>query len=76
MLKIKNLMLELYMAEKSIRKSIRRRPCEDAVSRQAVLDKAYAYGNGLEPEGYCVEVEDIQALPSVVPTRKKGSDTE
>jgi len=42
-------------------------PCEDVVSRQAVLDNAYAYGNGLEPEGYCVNVEDIQALPSVTP---------
>lgn len=44
----------------------------DLISRQAVLDKAYAYGNGSEPEGYCVEVEDIQALPPVVPTHKKG----
>jgi hypothetical protein len=41
---------------------------EDCVSRQAVLDKAYAYGSGLEPEGYCVDVEDIQALPPVTPT--------
>lgn len=37
----------------------------DFISRQAALDKAYAYGYGLEPEGFCVEVEDIQALPSV-----------
>lgn len=42
-------------------------PCEDAVSREAVLDKAYAYGNGLEPDGFCVDVEDIQALPPVTP---------
>jgi len=41
---------------------------DDLISRQAVLDKAYAYGNGLEPEGYCVNVEDIQALPPVTPT--------
>ena len=40
---------------------------QDAVSRQAVLDKAYAYGNGYEPDGFCVDVEDIQALPSVQP---------
>lgn len=38
---------------------------KDAVSRQAVLDKAYAYGSGYEPDGFCVDVEDIQALPSV-----------
>ena len=37
---------------------------DDYISRQEVLDKAYAYGNRLEPEGYCVEVEDIQTLPA------------
>ena len=47
-------------------------PCEDCVSRQAVLDKAYAYGNGLEPVGYCVNVEDIQALPPIQPKVKVG----
>ena len=44
----------------------------DCISRQAVLEQAYAYGNGLEPDGYCVNVEDIQALPSVTPIRPKG----
>lgn len=47
--------------------ALKQAPCEDCVSRQAVLDNAYAYGNGLEPEGYCVNVEDIQALPPVTP---------
>lgn len=42
-------------------------PCDDAISRQEVLNNAYAYGNGLEPDGYCVNVEDIQALPPVTP---------
>lgn len=53
-------------------KALEQEPCEDTISRQAVLDNAYAYGNGLEPEGYCVNIEDIQALPPVTPTRKKG----
>ena len=53
-------------------KALEQEPSEDAVSRKALLDKAYAYGNGLEPEGYCVDVEDIKAIPSVAPTRKKG----
>ena len=45
----------------------------DCISRQAVLEQAYAYGNGLEPDGYCVNVEDIQALPSVTPQEpRKG----
>lgn len=50
----------------------KQQPCDDCISRQAVLDNAYAYGNGLEPEGYCVNVEDILALPSVTPQPKVG----
>lgn len=52
-------------------KALKQEPCGDAISRQAVLDKAYAYGNGLEPEGYCVDVDDIQALPPVTPQPKQ-----
>ena len=51
-------------------KALEQKPSVDAVSRQAVLNEAYAYGNGLEPDGYCVNVEDIQALPPVTPTQK------
>lgn len=40
---------------------------DDLISRQAVLDMAHAYGNGYEPEGFCVEVEDIQSLPPAQP---------
>lgn len=53
-------------------RKLEQEPCEDVISRQAVLDNAYAYGNGLEPEGYCVNVEDIQALLPVTPTQKTG----
>ena len=56
----------------TIIKALEQEPCDDCVSRQAVLDKAYAYGNGLEPEGYCVNVEDIQALPPIQPKAKVG----
>ena len=51
-------------------KALEQKPSVDAVSRQAVLNEAYAYGNGLEPDGYCVNVEDMQALPPVTPTQK------
>lgn len=47
-------------------------PCEDCISRQAALNESYAYGYGLEPEGYCVDVEDILALPPATPKRKVG----
>lgn len=53
---------------KDYKRLLEQQPCEDCVSREAVLDNAYAYGNGLEPEGYCVNVEDIQALPPATPT--------
>ena len=59
-------------ALKAAIQALEQQPCEDCISRQAVLDNAYAYGNGLEPEGYCVNVEDIQALPPVTPLRPKG----
>lgn len=57
-------------------KSLEQEPCEDCVSREAVQDKAYAYGYGLEPEGYCVDVANIQSLPSVTPTRKAHNNNE
>lgn len=50
-------------------------PCEDAVSRQAVLDMATV----IETDDYSgneimkvVDTDDIKALPSVAPARKKG----
>lgn len=50
-------------------------PCEDAVSRQAVLDMASV----IETDDYSgneilkvVDVDDIKALPSVTPAPKKG----
>jgi predicted RNA-binding Zn-ribbon protein involved in translation (DUF1610 family) len=79
--------LEIFRFKKMLRKEDRKRfqeliddykrllerePCEDCVSRQAALNESYAYGYGLEPEGYCVDVEDILALPPVTPARKKG----
>ena len=42
---------------------------DDLISRQDVLDKAHPYGNGDAPDGFCVDVEDIQALPSA---QRKG----
>ena len=51
------------------------KPCEDCVSRQAVLDMAsvietddYSGNENLE----VVDVDDIKALPSVTPAPKKG----
>ena len=49
-------------------------PCEDAISRKAVLDMAKSYNT----DGWdmytplVVDVEDIEELPSVTPIRPKG----
>ena len=51
-------------------KAIEQQPCEDAVSRQAVLNKK----NLVELEDgqsfYCISPEDVETLPTVTPTSK------
>ena len=56
-------------------KALEQEPCEDAMSRQAVLDMASV----IETDDYSgneilevVDVDDIKALPSVTPAQKKG----
>lgn len=55
-------------------KALKKEPCEDAVSRKAVLDMAKSYNT----DGYdsytplVVDVEDIEELPSVTSTRPKA----
>ena len=52
-------------------KALEQEPCEDAVSRKAVLDlpriKSHNHWGNVIAES--VNVEDIQALPPVTPTR-------
>lgn len=50
-------------------KALEQEPCEDAVSRQAVLDKSWelVYPDGTSER--VVSVNDIEALPSVKPTQ-------
>ena len=58
-----------------ISKILEQEPCDDAVSRQAVLDMATTIqtddcsGNEVMK---VVDVDDIKTLPSVTPARKKG----
>lgn len=44
-------------------------PCEDAVSRQAVLDQAVDYGSNT----YLIPVNSVKTLPSVTPKEKTGN---
>ena len=50
--------------------ALEQEPCEDAISRQAVLEKAYKIA-GYDRNAYVVDVADIEALPSVS-TEKTG----
>ena len=58
-------------------KALEQEPCEDAVDRKAVLSMAKSYNtdgwNAYTP--LVVDVEDIEDLPSVTPTRKTGKWT-
>lgn len=54
-------------AMKKQRLQVKPNICDDCISRQAVLDNAYAYGNGLEPDGYCVK----QAVKTAILSMEK-----
>lgn len=43
-------------------------PCEDAVSRQAVLNEKYLIELEDGQSFYCINPEDVEALPPVTPT--------
>ena len=66
---------ELTTAHLMAIKALEQGPCEDCVSRQAMLDLAETIqtddfsGNEILD---VVEVNDIKDLPPVIPTRKKG----
>ena len=47
-------------------------PCEDAISRQAVLDKEVYTETSDGWTGWTVDVNDIKALPPVRPEQKTG----
>jgi len=52
---------------------LKQQPCEDAVSRQAVLDALHVEGRPTKRFDYVIEVQrDIEALPSATPEEKTG----
>lgn len=50
--------------------ALEKEPCEDAISRQAVLEKAYKIA-GYDKNAYVVDADDIKTMPSVS-TEKTG----
>ena len=53
-------------------KTLQQAPCEDCISRQAVLDKAVYTETEEGWSGMTVDVKDIESLPSVTPQQKIG----
>jgi hypothetical protein len=50
--------------------ALEQQPCEDAVSRQALIDKATSWDAHLTDSERAVSLEDIMSLPSVTPQPK------
>lgn len=53
-------------------KALEQEPCEDAISREAVLEKAVYTETEEGWSGRTVDVKDIEALPPVTPKEKTG----
>jgi len=51
-------------------KALEQEPCEDAISRQAVLDKKELVELEDGQSFYCISPEDVETLPSVTPQRR------
>ena len=49
---------------------VKQEPCEDAISRQAVLDKKELVELEDGQSFYCISPEDVESLPSVTPQRR------
>lgn len=62
---------EMKAVEMAI-KALEQEPCENAVSRQAVLNEKYLIELEDGQSFYCINPEDVEALPPVTPTRKHG----
>ena len=53
-------------------KALEQEPCEDTISRQAVLNLKQTFHDNAGYETEYVDIEDIKALPSVSLARPKG----
>ena len=54
-------------------KALEQEPCDDAISRQAVLDKKELVELEDGQSFYCISPEDIETLPPVTPQPKTGN---
>lgn len=52
--------------------ALEQQPCEDAISRQAVLDKKELVELADGQSFYCISPEDVETLPPVIPKPKTG----
>jgi hypothetical protein len=56
-------------AVKTVKELLNREECEDAISRQAVLDKKELVELEDGQSFYCISPEDVETLPPVNPTK-------
>ena len=66
------LLLEVNKAICNNLKALKQEPCEDCISREAVLEVQIKYAEHMGATKYWQMHDDIRALPSVTPTRPKG----
>lgn len=53
-------------------KALEAQPCEDCISRQALIEKATSWDKHFADSERCVSLTDIQNAPSVTPQSKMG----
>ena len=53
-------------------KALEQQPCEDCVSRQALIEKATSWDKHFADSERCVSLTDIQNAPSITPQPKRG----
>ena len=53
-------------------KALEQQPCEDCISRQALIEKATSWDKHFADSERCVSLTDIQNAPPVTPQRLKG----
>ena len=56
----------------AISKALNQEPCEDCISRQALIEKATSWDKHFADSERCVSLTDIQGAPPVTPQPKRG----
>ena len=61
---------DLYLALDMAIKALEQQPCEDCISREALIEKATSWDKHFADSERCVSLTEIQNAPSVTPQSK------